>query len=263
MAEAARTYRATAIVLRRINIGETDRVVTLYTRERGKLSGIAKGARKHLSKLAGATELFTYGRYFLGVGRELDVITQAEVKESFPGIRRDLKRIAHATYISELVNSMVEEREANYDLFDTLLSSLYMLEGGVDPEIVARHFELQMMSLMGYRPELDTCLRCDKQPSDEEIAFSPSLGGRVCGECGPLPDDVIYLSNDTLDVMRFLLSAEPQALKDLHLPPDVKEELFRAIRWYVRYRLDKDVKSSEFIQALAAVGTGEELQAEE
>lgn len=256
--ESGRTYRATAVVLRRINIGETDRVLTLYTRERGKLSAIAKGARKAMSKLAGATEPFTYGRYFLAIGRDLDVLTQVEVRESFPSVRKDLKRIAHATYLVELVNALVEEREGNYDLFDTLLSSLYLIEAEVDPEIVARHFELQVMSLMGYRPELEVCVRCGARPTAEGMMFSPSLGGRVCEECGPLPDDVIYLSGESADAMRRLLVAEPRELKNLQYPETVKDELFQAIRWYVRYRLDRELKSSEFIQALAAVGTKHE-----
>lgn len=258
--EAARTYRATAIVLRRLNIGETDRVVTLYSREKGKLSSIAKGARRPLSKLAGATELLTYGRYFLAIGREMDVITQTEILQSFPGIRKDLKRIAHGTYIVELVNAMVEEREPNYDLFDTLLSSLYLLEGEVDPEIVARHFELQIMSLLGYRPELDVCVRCGRRPAEPGVAFSPSLGGRVCEECGPLPHDVIYLSGETAGAMRQLMAAGPRELRSLRLPDAVKEELFLAVRWYVRYRLDRELKSAEFIQALAAIGAGEDAE---
>jgi DNA repair protein RecO (recombination protein O) len=241
-------------VLRRINIGETDRVVTLYTREKGKLSGVAKGARKALSKLSGATELFTYGRYFLGAGRDLDVLTQAEIKESFPGLRRDLKRIAHATYMVEMINALVEEREPNYDLFDTLLSALYLIEAEIDPEIVARYFELQTMSILGYRPELDRCIRCAAEPNDEELAFSPSLGGRVCGGCGPLPDDTIYLSPEAADALKTLLASEPTALRDMRLSDEVKEVLYQAMRWYVRYRLDRELKSVEFIQALAAIG---------
>jgi DNA repair protein RecO (recombination protein O) len=254
--EAARTYRAAAIVLRRVNVGETDRIVTFYTREKGKLSAIAKGARKPISRLAGATELFTCGRYFLAVGRELDVLTQAEARESFPGIRKDLNRIAHATYLVELTGALIEEREPNYDLFDTLLSSLYLLEGGVDPEITARHFELQVMSRLGYRPEIDRCLRCDKQPTTDLVAFSPSLGGRVCEECGPLPDDVIHLGAESADAMRKLLAAEPQVLRNLSLPEAVKQDLFQALRWYLRYRMDSELKSTEFIQALSALRTG-------
>lgn len=248
--ESGRTYRATAIVLRRVNVGETDRIVTLYTREKGKLSAAAKGARKHLSKLAGPSEMFTYGRYFLAAGRDLDIITQADVKESFPGIRKDLSRIAHATYLAELTSALVEERDANYELFDTLLSALYLLESEADPGIVTRYFDLQAMCLMGYRPEIDHCVRCGSRPSGD-FAFSPSAGGRVCRECGRMPDDVIILSSKTADAMRTLLVAEPRAVRELQFTDTVKSELYRSIKWYVRYRLDQDLKSAEFIHCLA------------
>ncbi len=249
--ESSRTYRTNAIVLRRINVGETDRIVTLYSREKGKLSAVAKGARRPLSKLAAATEPLTYGKYFAAAGRELDVITQAESQASFPSIRRDLDRIGHATYLVELVNAMVEERDPNYELFDTLLSALYLTDGGADPEIVARYFDLQMMSMTGYRPELDVCVRCGSSPKQNGITFSPSLGGRVCDTCAPLPDDVLYLSSESVAAMKKLIAAEAREVAATTLPQPVKDEIFNAIRWYVRYRLDRDLKSSEFIQSIA------------
>ena len=118
------TYNANAIVLHRLSFGETDRIATLYTRERGKLAAIAKGARKPVSRLAGATEVLTYGKFHLATGKNLDIIAQVEVKESFPRIHQDLSRIAYATYMAEVVDRMVEEHEANPDIFDLLLSAL-------------------------------------------------------------------------------------------------------------------------------------------
>lgn len=251
--ESQRTYRASAIILRRINIGESDRVVTLYTREKGKVSAVAKGARKHMSKLAGPTEPLTYGRYFLAAGRDLDIVTQAEVKESFPQIKKNLNRIGFASYMVELINAIVEEHDPNYEAFDTLLSSLYLLESDIEPELVARYFELQIMSMMGYRPELDECLRCGRQPSSDVVAFSPELGGRACEECAPLPTDVIILKKPSADAMRQLLSVEPEQLKNIQISDDAKDPLYRAIRWYVRCRLDRNLKSSEFLQTLTAM----------
>jgi DNA repair protein RecO (recombination protein O) len=248
--EFTRTYRANAIVLRRINIGEADRVLTLYTREKGKLSAIAKGARKHLSKFSGATELLTYGRFFMATGRDLDVLTQVEIKESFPGIRRDLACIAHATHVIELTNALVEEHEPHYDLFDTLLSALYMIEGGIDPEIVARYYELQSMSILGYRPEINSCTRCGTVKDSEELPFSPSLGGRVCDSCGPLPDDVVCLSCESVLVISKLLEAEPETLRKLVLSPEVKGEIAHFMKWHIRYRLDRELKSADLMQTL-------------
>jgi len=252
--EAPRTYRSDAIVLRRTDVGETDRVIILYTRAKGKLSAIAKGARKALSKLAAATEPFTYGRYMLAVGQNLDVVTQAEIRESFQAIRKDVARVSHAVYFLELVDSFTEEREPNPDLFDTLLSALYLLETGVDPQIAARSFELKLMALLGYAPQLDVCLRCGTKPKGPEIPFSPSLGGLVCRKCGPLPEDVIYISRSTAEFMKHLVTAEPSDLRQMQPAPEALKEAAQVLRWHIRYRAERDLKSLDFLRSWAVEG---------
>ena len=97
-------------MLHRLSFSETDRIVTLYTRERGKLSAIAKGARKPISRLAGATEVLTCGKFHLAEGKNLDIIAQVEVKESFPRIHADLNRIAYGSYLAELVDKSLVRR---------------------------------------------------------------------------------------------------------------------------------------------------------
>src|SRR5260370_15324919 len=135
-----RVYKARAIVLKRISVGETDRILTLFTREHGKLSAIAKGARRELSRLAAATEPFTYSRVLLAVGQNLDVLTQGEVQEAFHVVRNDLTKISYASYFAELVNATIEERQPNPELFDLLLWCLTLLEQAALPDLVARMF---------------------------------------------------------------------------------------------------------------------------
>lgn len=244
------TYRATAVVLRRINYGETDRILTLYTREHGRISAIAKGSRKPVSRLAAGTELFTFGRYLLATGKTLEVVTQSETRESFPNIRADINRIAYATYMAELVNETVEDRDPNPDLFDTVLSNLYLLEGGVDPEVVIRVFELQLMASSGYKPHIESCARCGAPPPKQRIAFSPSVGGVVCGACGSMPEDVIYIHPQTLTAMSALLIAEPAQIRETKLLSGVRKEMASVMKWYIRYRLERELKSAAFIKAL-------------
>lgn len=257
--EAPRTYRADAIVLHRVDIGETDRIVILYTRVKGKVAAIAKGARKALSKLAAATEPFTYGRHMLAVGQNLDVMTQVEIRESFPSIRKDMQRVAYAVYFVELVDAFVEERESSHEIFDTLLSALYMLESGLAAPVVARSFELKLLELLGYAPQLEVCIRCGVVALGDELTFSPSYGGLVCGKCGPLPDDTLYLRNETVQAMKRLLAAEPSDLRKMDLSPEVIKEAAQALHRHIRYRLERDIKSMEFLQSLAAVAADEEL----
>lgn len=244
------TYNANVIVLHRLSFGETDRIATLYTRERGKLSAIAKGARKPVSRLAGATEVLTYGRFHLATGKNLDIIAQVEVKDSFPRIHQDLHRIAYAGYMAELVNKMMEEHDANPDAFDLLLSALYLTERPNDPEKIAHMFELQFMGLLGYEPELDRCLRCRSPLTPDDLHFSPSLGGLVCRECGPLPEDSIQVSPETVETMRRLLVAEAPEVERMEIPRDVMDQIARIMRWYIRYRVERELKSLAFLQTL-------------
>jgi len=244
------SYTANVIVLRRINFGETDRIVTLYSRERGKISGIAKGARKPVSRLAGATEVLTSSRLRLAIRKALNIISQAEIKESFPRIHTDLKRLSYAGYLAELVDKFVEEHEVSIDIFDLLLSALYLLERPNDPEKITHMFELQFMCLMGYEPRLDKCLRCLAHPSSDELYFSPSMGGLVCRECGPLPEDAIQVMPETVEALERLLTAEAPDVERMEIPKEVMDQIARVMRWYIRYHSGRELKSLDFIQTL-------------
>lgn len=247
-----RTYTANAIVLKRIDLGEKDRILTVYTREMGKLSAVAKGSRRPGSKLAGTSEPFTFSKMFLATGRELDVLTQAEIKESFPGVKNSLTTVAHGIYLLDLINQFSEEHESNPEMFDTLLSAMYVLENGIDPELTARYFELHLMILLGYEPQFYECLRCESEIGKGKIAFSPSLGGVVCDDCGNLPPDAIIVSSSVISYVEALKRAEPQNLKDLKFPKGAMRDLAQMFRWHIRYRLEHELKSAEFLDRVAA-----------
>jgi DNA repair protein RecO (recombination protein O) len=247
-------YTVTGIVLRRTNFGEADRIVTIYSRERGKIPCIAKGVRKPISRLSGPTEGFTYGTFQLAEGRHLHIVSQADVKNSFQQIHCDLHKIAHASYISEMVDKLTEEHDCNPEIFDLLLSSLYLMERPNPPEKIAHMFALQFMGLLGYEPMIDCCLRCHAKLSGETTLFSPSMGGIVCRECGPIPGDSISLSAEAVTVMRILSVADAREVEKLEIPTSITDDIARAMRWYVRYRSDRDLKSAAFLESLRARG---------
>ncbi len=248
-----RTYSASCIVLRRIDLGEKDRILTLFAREQGKLSAVAKGSRRPGSRLGGASEPLTYCRMMLSAGRDLDVVTQAEIKESFPHIRGDIKNIAYGLYMLELVNAFVDKRQPNPDIFDTLLSALYILESGTDAEIATRYFEIQLLSILGYEPHIEACLRCGRKPGRGKIVFSPPLGGFVCSECGETPKGAVEVSGAVASYITALRKAEPPQLQHIHVPKGARRDLSLILRHHIRYQLESDLKSSEFIDAITAI----------
>ena len=189
-----RTYSANAIVLRRIDLGEKDRILTLYTRELGKLSAVAKGSRRPGSKLGGASEPFTYSKMLLATGRDLDIVSQADIKESFPTSRTEPCAAWPTRSICWSLPAILLMSASRTPTFLTpLLSSMYVLESGTDPEITTRYFELNLLCILGYEPQVDACVRCSRKVGRERLAFSPSRGGIVCTNCGEPPTDAMWV----------------------------------------------------------------------
>lgn len=252
-----RVYKSQALVLRRISVGETDRILTLFTREYGKVSAIAKGARRELSRLAAATEPLTYSWMLLAAGQNLDVLTQGEIREAFPEIRRDLTRISYASYFTELVDATIEERQPQPDLFDLLLSAFYLLQRAEMPDLAARKFELQALRLLGYEPELRRCVRDQAPLQGPGLAFSPSRGGALCSRCAAEIPGAVPMSGAALEIMRRLIAAAPEssqggsaALARLRPSEAQRSELARLLVPYVRQRSEAPLRSLGFIEEL-------------
>jgi DNA repair protein RecO (recombination protein O) len=245
-------YKANALVLRRIPLGETDKIVTLFTREYGKLSAVAKGARKTTSRLAGAAEPLMLLRALLAEGMNLDILTQCEIKESFPLLRGDFGLILRATYACELLDKLTVERDAAPEAFDLLLSTLYVLQRAIDPDAALHAFELQLLAIVGYEPRLDACARCGQELDEPGAAsaFSPARGGLLCAACADATDDALPLAPDTARMMaRLLAEDDARALAGIEMCPVVREETARLLRAHLRYRLERDVKSTQFLDA--------------
>src|SRR5438477_9274575 len=123
-----RVYKTQAIVLRQRKLGEADKIVTLFCANKGKVDAVAKGVRRTRSRLAGHLEPLTHGSYLVAQGRELDIITQAETVDGFPGLRGDLERVSRGLYCAELVDRMLPDRSEANPAFRLLLATLTRLD---------------------------------------------------------------------------------------------------------------------------------------
>jgi DNA repair protein RecO (recombination protein O) len=184
------------------------------------------------------------------VGQNLDVLTQGEVRVAFPEIRSDLTRISYASYFTELIGASVEERQPHPDLFDLLLSGLYILCRTEQPDLTARMFELQALRLLGYQPELRHCVRCEATLHGPGIGFSASRGGALCARCSSETPSVIPMTGAALELMRRLLDAEPAALARLRPTEAQRSELAGLLVPYVRQRIEAPLRSLSFIEEL-------------
>src|SRR5437764_10599201 len=150
----ARVYTTEAIMLRRLNLGEADRIVTIYTPGQGKYRVIAKGARRPASRLAGHLELFCLSVLQLARGRELDVVTQAETRDAFRAVREDLARTSQAYYALELVDRLTPDHLENRPIFHLLHELLAGLSLPNPSALALPYFVVHMLTALGYRPQL-------------------------------------------------------------------------------------------------------------
>ncbi len=251
-------YKANAIVLRRIPLGETDKIITLMTREGGKYNAVAKGARKTTSRMTGATEPLMFLRAALAEGMNLDVLTQCDIRESFALLRGDFGLYLRATYACELLDKTTPERDtvSAPEAFDLLLSTLYILQRAVDPDATIHAYELQLMAQIGYEPQLTECIRCERLFDEKTVhtaAYAPARGGALCDLCERTVKDENFPLSLVARLTMVALRSEDNArvLAAFVLPEgEPRAQIARALRSHLRYRLERDVRSTAFLDAL-------------
>jgi DNA repair protein RecO (recombination protein O) len=249
-ARVPRLYRTEAVVLRQRRLGEADRIVTLFTADHGKLDAVAKGIRKQTSRKSGHLELLTWTSLLLAHGQNLDIVTQGQLVEGFMPLHDDLQRLARGMYVAELVDRFTEARSESRGLFRLLVETLQRLATAESIDLAVRYFELQLLSQLGYRPQLGRCVACAGALKPVMNAFNPALGGVVCPECKPGASGATSLSVNALKVMRLLQVGDHTTAARLKLPVALHTELEWTLRNYLRYLLERNPRSLEFVDAV-------------
>jgi len=251
-------YKAEAIVLRQQALGESDRIVTLFTREHGKLRAAAKGVRRPTSRLAGRIEPFTHARLMLARGRTLDVIAQAEIIRTFAGVRKDLIRAAYAAYVVELIDRGLPERDRHEDVFGLTGDALEQLDEGraEDAEVATLWFGLRLAGLLGYQPETAACVECGRRlprgrGAAEAWAFSPSSGGALCPGCRPHDPQAMNASCGALGACEYLATAPKGQWARLRISTAQRAELARLVQAHLEHRLEVRFRAPQVIRRLA------------
>ena len=253
----ARVYSTEAIPLKRMDFGEADRIITLFTPGSGKLRVIARGVRRSTSRMAGHLELFAHAHLVLARGRELDVVTQAATVQPFRELREDLVRSSQAYHLAELVDAFLEERDENRAVFLLLQAALEALAASdVVPDLAARHFELHLLAAVGFRPQLYGCLSCDTAIQAGANAYSVSLGGVFCPACGPQEPSARPIAHDTLKLLRFLQRTGPVGDLRISVPVGTLRDTERLLREVLEAVLERRLRAAEFVRRVAETTAG-------
>ncbi len=246
-----RLYRTPAVVLKRMDLGEADRIVTFYSRDQGKLRAVAKGVRRITSRSAGHIEPFTVADVLFAVGRELDVVSQADTVEAFRQLREDLNLTTHAYYLAEVVDLLTEERSENRAVFDILVDAFRELTHTPDARLVLIAFHLRLLEALGYRPELRGCVAC--QATIEPVAnhFSALQGGALCPTCGPREASARPINVPALKLLRFVqhtAGGEP-----VSAPGYVVREAEALLRDYAEQIVERRLRSPALMARVSEV----------
>lgn len=251
---APKVYKTEAIVLKRINLGEADKILTLYTPNLGKLSAIAKGVRRPKSKMGGHLELLTHCSLMLARGQNLDIITQSQTISSFLPLRSDLWRASLALYAVELVAQFTAEQVENYPVYKLLHDTLHRLCETDNGDLTLRYFELTLLTHLGYKPELHQCLGCKSPLEPTANFFSASSGGVLCPACGEKEPLSQPISLNALKVTRLLQQGDYQIASRVRMNEELSRELESLMRYYIRYLLEREVKSAAWLDRLRREG---------
>lgn len=232
-----------ALVLRSFEYSETSLIVWFFTRTNGRLHAIAKGARRPTSEFEGALEPFM--RLDIGVfrkaGRDLDILAEVELRDRYPGLRRSVDRMVHASYIVELLSETVQLDAPDPELFETSCETLAELSSGALDRlaVVTLRFEVRLLHLAGFLPNLQGCTVCGGDVDAPQMIFHHRTGGVVCAEHG---SGGVGVHLGTIQVLRRLVESErPERI--VIVGAQLRELRRLLLDWW-RFNLEKDLKTA-------------------
>jgi DNA repair protein RecO (recombination protein O) len=245
-----REYQTEAIIIKKTKLGEADRILTFYTPGFGKMQAVAKGVRKPKSKMAGHLELLTHSQINLIRGHNLATVTGAQTITAFLPLKEDLDLASCGLYLAELVCQFAPDEETNQEIFHLLLDTMNRLCSAANRDVILRYFEMQMLNESGYRPELRNCVACRKPLEPVVNYFSFQTGGMLCPGCARDRSDIVQLSVNALKVLRLLQDRDMATAEKVKYGQELSLEIESVIRRYIRFILEKEVKSAAWLDNL-------------
>lgn len=247
--DTPRSFRAEAVVLRHADWGEADRILTLYTREYGKLRAVAKGARKMRSRKAGHLEPFTRITVQLARARDLPIVTQVETLDAYLPLRDDLLLMGYASYAMELLDRFTYDEEGgNPTIFRLLTETLARLAGRTEPWLALRYYEMRLLDSLGFRPQLFVCSNCQRDILPEDQYFSPSAGGVICPRCGNGLPGLWPVGMESLKYLRHFQRSSFNEAARARPSAEEQREVETLMQAYFTYLLERSLNTPGFLK---------------
>jgi len=212
------SYKTEAIIINRLNLGESDRILTLFSPNYGKIRAVAKGSRKTKSKFGGHVELFTLGDFVITSGKNLDIINDANLNINFLAADPDMEKIKTVYYFAEILNKLLPDESANPEIYGLFLYCLSQINN-IDIKLLQLIFIARLLKNLGIYPELSDCVKCEVKPDKQNIYFSKSAGGIVDEECSIHFEDTVRTDEDTIKLWRYVAEITLAGVNKLIVKP--------------------------------------------
>jgi DNA repair protein RecO (recombination protein O) len=245
-----------AIVLRTRPFGESDKIVSFLTENHGKFTGIAKGAFRSRKRFVNSLEPFSLVNLSFQdrAHNNLSFLLAADLIQGPGGLMTDLERIAHASYLVEITDGLIGEREENRAVFEHLQGGLRHLEQNGASLRFLTSFELKLLRLTGYQPALDNCKKCRRRWPDGSSQWYFSLldGGLACDSCSRSCRELLPLGRTAVEILAALQAEEASLPGRVSLPATVIAEMRAALSRFIQYHMGREIKSAPFLHPFSS-----------
>lgn len=236
-----KNVKTKGIIIAEKVMSDFDKMLTILTPNMGKIECVAKGSRRPKSLLMAGTQFLCFGDYMLYKGGENYSMNSCETIELFYNIRTDLDKLKYAVYITKIINDVTTENQNNYKILQLYLNTLYVISNtDKDLEFVTSIFRLRLLSIIGYRPEIEECITCKEK--ENLTKFSIRDNGFKCTACGKQDKGAIDMSETTKDAIRYIILSDAKKIYSFQVPKESIEELKIISRLYLTEKLEKEYK---------------------
>lgn len=243
-----RNYKTRGIILRSYDFGEADKIITIFGENHGKIKAVAKGVRKTKSRFGGRLEPFTYVHLMMAKGRNLDIITGAEIICPFQGIKSNLDRMTSGFGMLDILDKVSAEKQEEVEIFHLTLKALESLEKSSNNfSLLLAAFDIKLVAYSGYLPDLSSCVICKKTPPFSRYLFSYEQGGILCPECNLNSPMTRIISDKALSVLKSILQEDLDTLENIKISSDLEKEITSFLNDYIDYYLQTRLKSREYL----------------
>ncbi len=236
------------IIIKTVDYGETNKIVTIFSKRIGKFAAMARGAKKPRSRMAAVTQPFIHGQFFVYVNSGLSTIQQGEIIDSFRPIREDIEKTAFTAYLTELTEKLIDDKSADPYLYEQLYQTMLRIADKEEYAVPVMMYELKVFRKGGFAPTLSHCVNCGR--TELPYVFSIGEGGFLCRNCRRLDENAVHLTETQVKLLQLFQSVGIEQVGEISVKQENKQLLRQIIDAYYDRHGGYFLKSKKFIQQL-------------